>query len=281
MNWTEVREYLRRQLRGEPEREKDSLFLLIYEHLTGETRGTFITDPDRLLSAEQENRFRLITERLTRNEPLQYILGTACFFGRDFRVDPAVLIPRPETEELIHQAFAEVRSPSGRCLDIGTGCGCLAITWAAERPNWQIHAWDISEEALEVARTNAEHIAPQAPVEFRKADMLKPPAIDEPYDVILSNPPYVRHLEREQMHPRVIGHEPPLALWVPDDDPLRFCKAIAGIAKQGLRPDGHLFVEINQYLARETEALFRSAGFSRVHLKHDLSGNPRLMHIRK
>lgn len=281
MNWTQAKKHLRKELSDIEDREKDSLFFLIYEDLTGETRKTFIIEPLRELDLETEAQFRNIVQRLTENEPLQYILGKAHFFGRDFRVDNSVLIPRPETEELIHWAFSEVLQTDGRCLDLGTGSGCLAITWMAECPNWQVSGWDISEAALKTARSNAMAIVPQAPIEFVKADMLEPPRIDEPYDVILSNPPYVRYEEQSEMHERVYEHEPSLALWVPDEDPLRFYEAIARIADLGLRPEGHLFVEINQYLAKETEELFKSHGFSWVHLKHDLSGNPRLMHIRK
>ncbi|QTN39364.1 peptide chain release factor N(5)-glutamine methyltransferase [Cryomorphaceae bacterium] len=281
MNWSEAKKHLRQALPEESDREKDSLFFLIYEDLCGETRKTFLIEPRRDMSLEQEAQFLSITRRLQNHEPVQYILGKGHFFGRDFKVSPAVLIPRPETEELIHWAMTEVLATEGRCLDLGTGSGCLAVTWAAECPGWEVQGWDISTEALEVARENAASIVPQAPIEFHRADMLEPPRLDQPFDVMLSNPPYVRYMEQERMHPRVIEHEPSSALWVPNDDPLRFYQALARIADQGLRPDGHLFVEINQYLAKETEDLFRRSGFSWVHLKHDLSGNARLMHVRK
>lgn len=281
MNWTDAKKHLRDSLIDFDDREKDSLFFLIYEDLTGETRKTFMIEPYREIDLRNEAQFNVILKRLNEGEPLQYILGKAHFFGRDFTVDPSVLIPRPETEELIHWAFSEVLHTEGRCLDLGTGSGCLAVTWMAECPNWEVQGWDISAEALNIARRNAADIVPQAPISFHKVDMLEPPVINEPFDVMLSNPPYVRHSEQVEMHERVFEHEPSLALWVPNDDPLRFYEAIARIANMGLRPDGHLFVEINQYLAKETGELFRSHGFSWVHLKHDLSGNPRLMHIRK
>jgi len=279
MNWTEARNHLRESLSDWEDREKDSLFFLIYEDLTQERKSTFWTENGRVLNIDQEFQFKGVVKRLMNNEPLQYILGNAHFFGRDFQVTPQVLIPRPETEELVHWALSEVLHTEGAFLDMGTGSGCIALTWAAECPNWSVTGWDISLDALEVARTNAEAIAPKA--QFEQVDILKLEERNEVFDVIISNPPYVRYLEQAEMHARVKDHEPNLALYVPDEDPLLFYESIAQFAYRCLRQDGHLFLEINQYLGKETEDLFRSTGFSLVHLRSDLSGNPRLMHVRK
>lgn len=279
MNWNEARNHLRKSLSDWEDREKDSLFFLIYEDLTQERKSTYWTESSRVLSIAQEFQFKSIVKRLMNNEPLQYILGNTHFFGRDFQVNHKVLIPRPETEELVHWALSEVLQTKGTLLDMGTGSGCIALTWAAECPNWSVIGWDISADALNVARANADVIAPKAI--FQQVDILNLEERKDVFDVIISNPPYVRYLEQAQMHARVKEHEPNLALYVPDENPLLFYKSIAQYAYRCLRQDGHLFLEINQYLGKETEDLFRSTGFSLVHLRSDLSGNPRLMHVRK
>lgn len=279
MNWTQARNHLRNSLTDLEDREKDSLFFLIYEDFTKERKSTFWTESHRALSFEDESQFNSIIQRLINDEPLQYILGTAHFFGRDFKVTPAVLIPRPETEELVHWALSEVLLTSGKMLDMGTGSGCIALTWAAECLNWETTGWDISEDALELARINGSIIAPKA--QFKKQDLLDLQTHRESFDVIISNPPYVRYLEQEEMHARVKDYEPNIALYVPDQDPLLYYKAIAEFAFRNLQPAGHLFLEVNQYLGKETRELFLSTGFSLVHLRTDLSGNERLMHVRK
>ena len=279
MNWTEARNHLRNSLPDLEDREKDSLFFLIYEDLTQERKSTFWTENHRVLSIEDEYQFKSIVGRLEKDEPLQYILGKSHFFGRDFIVNPSVLIPRPETEELVHWALSEVLLAKGKMLDMGTGSGCIALTWAAECPNWEVSGWDISDDALDTARLNGATIAPKA--HFEKRNLLQLDTVNEPFDLIISNPPYVRYSEQKEMHARVKDYEPNLALYVPDNDPLLFYKAIGAYAFRCLRQDGHLFLEINQYLGKETRELFVSLGFSLVHLRTDLSGNERLMHVRK
>ena len=213
--------------------------------------------------------------KLDQGEPIQYVMGYAPFCGRHFHVEPGVLIPRPETQQLVEWAVEEIGKSAARSvLDIGTGSGCIAISIALEAPLSEVSAWDISTDALRIARGNAASL--HAPVEFRQQDALHAPMEDrEKWDLIISNPPYVMEKERKEMADNVLRHEPSLALFVPNDDPLRFYRAIARYGKHALRPGGTLFFEINPLLAEDMLRLLEEESYQHVQLIADAFGKSR------
>jgi release factor glutamine methyltransferase len=219
-----------------------------------------------------------VIDRINRHEPIQYILGECGFYGRTFSVNPAVLIPRPETEllvrEVIHPFNLSVQS-KGIILDIGTGSGCLAVTLAKELPLMDIVATDISKQALEVAAGNAKRHG--VSIKFLEADMLKDPIPLHQVTAIVSNPPYIPLQERILMNNNVLQYEPASALFVPDDDPLVFYKAIAVRAKSLLTRSGKAFVEINERFGHEVTAVFKREGFHHVVIKTDMDGKDRIV----
>ena len=246
-----------------------------------------------------ERELRQIQQRLLAGEPVQYVIGEAEFGGRRFRVAPGVLIPRPETYELCQWVSnrgerreergeridnrgerREERGEKGeRILDIGTGSGCIACTLAAELPEAGVTAWDISEEALAIARENAQRT--QVHMLFEQVDILDPRLIaaspQNRYQVIVSNPPYICQKEQATMERHVLDHEPHLALFVPDDDPLLFYRAIARYASLSLTPGGSLYFEINPLYATELSALLSAMSYHDVALKNDQFGKPRMI----
>ena len=222
------------------------------------------------LSADTEKLDRAL-ERLAKGEPLQYVIGSTPFCGLTFRVDGRVLIPRPETAELVDWV-ADDAAPGGSLLDVGTGSGCIAISLAHRLPGWKVQGWDISDGALEVARENSRLNGTD--VEFRKVDILKAEQ-DCRFDVIVSNPPYVMESEKALMRPNVLQYEPASALFVPDADPLVFYRAVAGWALRLLRPSGALMVEINESLGLSVKGLLEGYGFRNVLIVKDLFGKDR------
>lgn len=233
------------------------------------------------LTAEQEALLSNIISRLQQGEPLQYIEGKAPFCGMEFTVNTSVLIPRPETAELVDWIACEHATQQPRILDLGTGSGCIAIALSKQLPQATIEACDISAEALTVAKGNAR--ANEAPVSFFAHDMLD---LDTPlphtYDILVSNPPYIRQREAAEMEAHVTEWEPHTALFVPDDDALCFYRAIAEIGQtEALRPGGYIYVEINQALGKETVALFKSYGYHNVELRKDIYGNDRMIKCKK
>jgi len=214
-----------------------------------------------------------IGNRLLRGEPVQYVLGEADFCGRTFTVGPGVLIPRPETEWLCRKAVELLPNcGDGSCLDIGTGSGCIACTLALEGFS-EVVAWDVSDSAIAIARANAFTLG--AKVAVVKQDALTPPQEFHRWDVIVSNPPYVCEQEREAMHENVLNHEPAEALFVPDDDPLLFYRAIARYAHRALKPGGTLLLEINPLYATALQTLLSASGFSSVEIVDDVFGKRR------
>lgn len=213
-----------------------------------------------------------LRQRLAEGEPVQYVLGVAEFGGRTFSVGPGVLIPRPETFELCQWIISEQQR--GDMLDIGTGSGCIACTLAAELPEARLTAWDISETALDVAAENAGRT--DVGVTLVRQDALRPPADRETWDVIVSNPPYICRSEQSLMAPNVVSHEPHTALFVPDDDALRFYDAIARYAVGALRPGGCLYFEINPLYASELETLLASYGLTAIETRSDQYGKKRM-----
>ena len=234
---------------------------------------------------------RHIQQRLLQGEPVQYVLGVAEFGGRQFRVAPGVLIPRPETLELcqwVQEERKEERLRVGErsvgmrgerrgitILDIGTGSGCIACTLAAELPEAQVTAWDISEAALSVARENAKRT--NVHVSFEQVDALNIPPTSDKWDIIVSNPPYVCEQERAAMERHVLDYEPSLALFVPDDDPLLFYRAIADYARQSLTAGGSLFFEINPLYAEQLKSLLSAMSYHHIEVRDDQYGKPRMI----
>ena len=218
-----------------------------------------------------------LQQRLLEGEPVQYVVGETEFCGHRFHTAHGVLIPRPETEELCRWIVEEWKEENGkRLLDIGTGSGCIACTLAAELKEAQVEAWDISADALRIARGNAERLG--VSVNFELVDALQPPhPTPGSLDIIVSNPPYVCQQERADMERHVLDHEPPLALFVPDDDPLLFYRAIADYALQALRPGGRLYFELNCRFAHETADMLQQAGFSDVCIRKDQYGKDRFI----
>lgn len=248
---------------------------VVCHEILGQSMTDYYLGKDIALSANKETELENILIRLCQYEPIQYIQGKARFLGRDFHVAPGVLIPRPETEELVERIVRE--TPAGASvLDIGTGSGCIGISLAMSVKDAQVTAWDISSEALQIARGNARTLG--AEVRFVQCDVLTvQPGVDEHYDVIVSNPPYVTEHERTTMEPNVLKWEPAQALFVPDDDPLRFYRRIANLGRQLLVPGGHLYFEINQAYGKDTAEMLYECGYTSIQIEKDLSGNDRFV----
>ena len=253
--------------------EINGFIRIIFENICGYSLTDLILHKNNILSDSLRKQIDKIVERIDQNEPIQYIQGRARFLGRDFHVAPGVLIPRPETEELAEQIIDQ--APAGaRILDIGTGSGCIAISLALSVPKAQVTAWDISPEALRIARDNARMM--NANVHFVACDVLTvQPDANERYDIIVSNPPYITEHERETMEPNVLEWEPAQALFVPDNDPLRFYRRIANLGRQLLAPNGQLYFEINQAYGEDTARMLREYGYTSIQIGKDLSGNDR------
>ncbi len=226
------------------------------------------------MTAEKTAELNKIFGRLTEGEPVQYVLGRAEFCGRWFSVRPGVLIPRPETEELCAWITADSKaSASPKVLDIGTGSGCIAITLQLDMPESKVTAWDISADALDVARENAQQLG--ANVNFVKLDALNAKPEGE-WDVIVSNPPYICEKEKKDMAVNVLEHEPHTALFVPDADPLLFYRAITRLAVQTLSKGGRLYFEINPIYADDTCHMMQTEGMTAVELRSDMYGKQRM-----
>ena len=236
------------------------------------------------LSSDEERNLEEIIARLQNGEPVQYVLGEADFAGRTFHVEPGVLIPRPETAELCQWIEEEVSSLKAderkQILDICTGSGCIAITLGLTIPNSEVTGWDISEDALRIAQGNVEMLkAGNVRIEYQDALML--PKAAEAADIIVSNPPYICEKEKADMEKNVLEHEPSIALFVPDEDPLKFYRAIAEYASSALKPEGALYFEINPIYEKETREMLQSLGFKDIETKEDAFGKKRMMKAKK
>ena len=232
------------------------------------------------LSSDEERNLEEIIARLQNGEPVQYVLGEADFAGRTFHVEPGVLIPRPETAELCQWIEEEVSSLKAderkQILDICTGSGCIAITLGLNIPNSEVTGWDISEDALRIAQGNVEMLkAGNVRIEYQDALML--PKTAETADIIVSNPPYICEKEKADMEKNVLEHEPSIALFVPDEDPLKFYRAIAEYASSALKSEGALYFEINPIYEKETREMLQSLGFKDIETKEDAFGKKRMM----
>ncbi len=234
---------------------------MLFEAFLGWDRVRLLTSREQTIDQSDLLRFHWALEDLKRHRPIQHIIGHVDFCGCRIAVNPDVLVPRPETEEMVSWIVGSGQWVVGSILDLCTGSGCIAIALKKAFPQAEVTAVDVSSAALEMARQNAENNG--AEVRFVEGDVLDGVnGFNGSYGLIVSNPPYVMDSERAQMQPNVLDYDPALALFVPDDDPLRFYKAIAAIAKEHLATDGLLVVEINEALADETAALFRACGFS-------------------
>ena len=257
-----------------PETEISSFWSWLTEFYLNKTRIELALNPLQLTDEMKQN-FDAALNRLKNQEPIQHILGETYFMDYPISVSQEVLIPRPETEDLVRWIIEDYREVDGHILDIGTGSGCIAIALELGLPNARVTALDFSEKALKIAAENAKRN--RAKVNFIKQDILSTQVLNQNYQVIVSNPPYVRELERSQMQKNVLNYEPDLALFVADDSPLLFYDKIGRLAFRHLEKNGSLYFEINQYLAKETLDLLRKIGFNDVELRKDLYGNDRLI----
>ena len=275
------------------EGEAKAIARMVYEVRYGLTLADLLADRDEVVPQDE---LQTIATRLMRREPVQYVLGKADFCGRSFMVDEHVLVPRPETEELCRwiisngqqrtntdslEKSAVVRCP--KILDIGTGSGCIAVTLAAAMSEAEVTAWDISEEALKVAEENAKRA--DVHVSFEQVDILHLPSTinhqPSAIDLIVSNPPYICHKERETMEANVLEHEPHQALFVPDDDPLLFYRAIAQYGQEALKPGGWLYFEINPLYVEPLADMLRMMSYHHIDIKEDQYGKQRMIRAKK
>jgi release factor glutamine methyltransferase len=265
-------------LKEEPD-EIHSMIYLLLEKVLGLTRGQIMS---KKIIKEVDSAFlNDAVNRINRHEPIQYILGEADFYGRVFQVNPSVLIPRPETELLVNEIISFIKGIKRhqlKILDIGTGSGCIAITLAKEMSGATVIATDVNNDALVCARQNAKSLG--ANVKFRLSDVLNEELPLAPYDLIVSNPPYVAFAEREEIKPNVLHYEPHVALFAPEGNSLAFYKAIAPKSKRALNPGGSAWVEINERYGGEVKEIFEQQGFSDVQIIRDLDGKNRIVTAR-
>ncbi len=282
------------------EREAQAIVRTVLDALFGMSLTDICLGKVTQLSADDTTRLEKIMQRLEKSEPVQYVLGSGWFAGRLFDVAPGVLIPRPETEDLVKWTCDEAKekekednskeergkeekevskkgeeAPHPSILDIGTGSGCIAITVALALPQARVTAWDISTDALAIAAGNAHRLG--ASVRFEHQDALSAPDDEERWDVIVSNPPYICDKERADMSDNVLSYEPELALFVPDSDPLLFYRAITRYASKALKPGGRLLFETNTAYAHEVAQAMANEGFTAIEVRNDCFGKPRMV----
>ena len=265
-----------------PKTEIDAFFFLLINAKLNLQRIDTVMKPDFLITDKILSELKEIIKRLKTEEPIQYILGETEFYGLPFKVNENTLIPRPETEELVEWVINETpklriknQDKSLKILDIGTGTGCIPISLAKNLKDITVSAIDVSSEALKVAQQNA--LLNNVAISFLEINILEAVKLPQQYDIIVSNPPYVRELEKVEINNNVLQNEPHLALFVDDHNPLIFYKKIASLAKQHLTKNGLLFFEINQYLGKETVEMLQEQGFENIELKKDFIGNDRMI----
>ena len=254
--------------------EVSALTRIIATELLGVSQMAYFLKDDVTLTAEQEALLDNAIERLKKQEPIQYILGYSDFCGLRFKVTPATLIPRPETSELVEWIASEATGDES-ILDIGTGSGCIAISLAHKLPKSNVTAWDISNEALAIAAENSK--ANGQAVTFEQVDILAYQPTGEQFDIIVSNPPYIKENEKEAMHSNVLDWEPHTALFVPDSDPLLFYRTIAEKGLALLKPGGRLYFEINRAHGKETMEMLAALGYTGIELRKDFAENDRMI----
>jgi release factor glutamine methyltransferase len=273
---------------SQDEQEIESFFFILTEYLHNLKRVDVALNPNFELSDEEVEKWNAILAQLQQDKPIQYITGEAWFYGLKFEVNENTLIPRPETGELVEWIIESWKLEAGsrksenqkriNVLDIGTGTGCIPIALKANLPQANVSAIDVSENALEVAKRNAE--LNKVEINFIQANILELEDLSQlpsSYNIIVSNPPYVRNLEKQEIKKNVLDYEPHLALFVEDTDALLFYRKIAQLSIKNLSPNGLLFFEINQYLGKETVELLENLGFKNIELKKDIYGNDRMV----
>lgn len=272
--------YLREQLHQYYEhQEANALARIIYCEILKQSNVDYYLCKDMDLSANEEKKVKGILDRLAKFEPIQYIQEKTNFLGREFFVKQGVLIPRQETEELV-ALVAQTCQPDDKILDIGTGSGCIAISLSKEHPNAKVYAWDISKEALEVAQLNNRLLA--ATVQFAQNDIFQYEATgNEQFNIIISNPPYIAEHEKAEMEANVLHWEPEIALFVPNEDPLRFYRRISELGQKMLTPHGELFFEINRAYGKEIKQLLHDLGYHNIQIKKDISNNDRFVYAER
>jgi len=268
-----------------PIQEIENFFYLLSKNYLNITRVTIALEPSREVLFEIEQKYYSAIAALKKEVPIQYILGKTEFYGLTFMVDKNVLIPRPETEELVRWVIDDHKKtnekinlsekPILKILDIGTGSGCIAISLAKNITNAKVWALDVSKKALKIARQNA--ILNTVDIQYLSDNILNISSLSENLDIIISNPPYVRELEKGEINNNVLQYEPHLALFVKDNDPLLFYDRIAELAKKNLNDNGLLYFEINQYLGNETVDLLIKKGYKNIELKKDIFGVDRMI----
>ena len=257
-----------------PTGEIAALTRIIATELLGVSQMAFYLKDNITLTAEQEALLDNAIERLKKQEPIQYILGYSDFCGLRFKVTPATLIPRPETSELVEWVASEATG-NENILDIGTGSGCIAVSLAHKLPQSKVTAWDISLDALAVASENSK--ANACAITFEQVDILEYQPNSEQFDIIVSNPPYIKENEKEAMHANVLDWEPHTALFVPDSDPLLFYRTIAEKGRSILKPGGRLYFEINRAHGKETAEMLAALGYTSIELRKDFAENDRMI----
>ncbi|MCW8897463.1 MAG: peptide chain release factor N(5)-glutamine methyltransferase [Flavobacteriales bacterium] len=256
--------------------EVDSMLYIFFEHFFGVTRTDFLLHQDRKLSESDLLLVIYGVKDLKKHKPLAYIIGEWEFFGLSFYVNEHVLIPRPETEELVQLIINDYdENPPKNILDIGSGSGCIALSLKHHFKGTNVTAWDVSDEVLKVIDRNAKNL--QLEIKINKVDALSNPEVNVKYDVIVSNPPYIMNKEQDQMHSNVLDYEPHLALFVPDENPLLFYEKIADIAVKHLTENGTLYVEINEQFGDEVVSLFNKKGFEKVEIIKDINNKNRMV----
>ncbi len=260
------------------ENEANHIVLMVLNHYLGLSRNDIVLNQPIQMDTQANLQIREALQKIARDEPVQYVLGEADFYGRKFKVNPAVLIPRRETEELVYLIIKENKHKKPHILDIGTGSGCIAITLKKEIPEAEVHGWDISTDALSVTRQNADNL--QVEIFSRQVDITNNAinAGHQKFDIIASNPPYVRESERAEMQANVL-FEPALALFVPDEQPLLFYASIAQqcIHLKLMNPGGMLYFEVNEYFANETAGLMTDMGLEEVVIVQDMQKKDRFV----
>ena len=274
-----LRKYFNEELLGYyPDTEVTSFFHLLCENLLNLTRVDISLNLYQVVSGKKYHKFQIAIERLKTYEPIQYIIGETEFYGLNIKVNNSVIIPRPETEEFVDWIIKENKTKNEiKILDIGTGSGCIAIALAKNFKNAKVYALDVSQEALGLANISATNN--EVDIEFIQYDILKKGLEfkDLKFDIIVSNPPYVRNLEKDLMQDNVLKHEPHLALFVNDDDPLLFYKAITEFSKKHLFKNRQLYFEINEYLGKATKTLLENSNFKQVELRQDINQKDRML----
>ncbi|HKI87975.1 MAG TPA: peptide chain release factor N(5)-glutamine methyltransferase [Draconibacterium sp.] len=270
-------QYIKKELADLYSKTEISGFVrIIFEFICGLSYTGLILQKDIKITSSQLIQIEAIVQRLKRFEPIQYILGETEFYGLKLKVNPDILIPRPETEELVQWMTESLWPNNPAILDVGAGSGCIALALKKQLPEAKISAVDFSAEVLKTAIENAE--INELEVEFIHFDVLQWSKRNWPYfDGIVSNPPYVRELEKKQMHPNVLKYEPETALYVPDEDPLIFYREIGHFALHYLKPGGNLFFEINENFGIETVQLLKHIGFKNIILRKDIHGKNRMV----